>query len=236
MKRIGMDAVGRWAIITAFLGGGAFINQQYHEWKADNATINARMASLEADQRANTAQIHAIAEATATELHDIKAILTQDSKKVKYTAKEVQCMAKNIYHEAGVETLKGKIAVGQVTLNRLATKRWGESICDVVYAKAQFSWTLDKKKVHEKPEGQLWEESKRAAYRVLKGERIKSLTASLYYHTDYIAKPDWVVPSARLAQIDQHIFYQKAKFVLIKKCEASKAKKCATHERSLQRA
>ena len=226
-KAIDTKSLGAFALMAAiFAGSGTYVHSQYLQWKADNAEMRARMDSIEANQKANAETMEELARATANELHDIKAILTQDTKKVKYSAKEVMCLAKNIFHEAGVESKKGKIAVGQVTLNRVATGRWGDNICDVVYAKAQFSWTLDRNKVNEKPQGELWEESKRAAYRVLKGERIKALTTSLFYHTDYIATPRWVDRKAKVAQIDQHIFYQKAKFVLVKKCEPSKTKKC----------
>ena len=38
--------------------------------------------------------------------------------------KEVMCMAKNIFFEAAVESTAGKLAVAQVTLNRVKSKRY----------------------------------------------------------------------------------------------------------------
>jgi spore germination cell wall hydrolase CwlJ-like protein len=71
--------------------------------------------------------------------------IIQVNEKVKYTKNDVECLTKNIYYEAGVEDHRGKFAVGNVTINRLKTGYWGNSICKVVYAKKQFSWTLAKK-------------------------------------------------------------------------------------------
>ena len=49
--------------------------------------------------------------------------------------KDVDCMARNIFYEAGAEPTEGKIAVGIVTLNRAQDGRFGRSVCDVVQAR-----------------------------------------------------------------------------------------------------
>jgi spore germination cell wall hydrolase CwlJ-like protein len=49
--------------------------------------------------------------------------------------KDIECMAKNIFYEAGSEPTEGKIAVGIVTLNRTQDGRFGRSVCDVVKAR-----------------------------------------------------------------------------------------------------
>ena len=49
--------------------------------------------------------------------------------------KDIECMAKNIFYEAGSEPTEGKIAVGIVTLNRTQDGRFGKSVCDVVKAR-----------------------------------------------------------------------------------------------------
>lgn len=122
---------------------------------------------------------------------------------------ELYCLAKNIYHEAGVEDYEGKIAVGQVTFNRVDHKRWGNTVCKVVYERKQFSWTNSAKLRKEQPKGPLWEESKRAALAVMNGERIPGLEVALFYHTDYIRSPAWASPVHELAQIGSHIFYKE---------------------------
>lgn len=149
----------------------------------------------------------------STETKDLKEEITvlraeiYTSEQVKLTEQEKQCLARNIFFEAGVEDIKGKLAVAQVTYNRLKTKRWGKSLCDVVYAKKQFSWTLDKNKRYSSPKGKLWKESLEAKRLFLEGKRIKGLEGSLHYHTDYINTPKWAKKMPVAMQVGQHIFY-----------------------------
>ena len=46
---------------------------------------------------------------------------------------QMNCLAINIYHEARGETVEGKFAVGHVTMNRVNSNRFPNSICKVVY-------------------------------------------------------------------------------------------------------
>lgn len=127
-----------------------------------------------------------------------------------FSQRERECLAKNVFFEAGVEPLIGKIAVAQVTLNRLMSNRWGKSICEVVYKKAQFSWTLVQNKRTETPKGVLWQQAQHAVKLVLdEGVYHTSVKNSLFYHTDYIKEPEWAHEKYRLAQVGQHIFYEK---------------------------
>ena len=65
--------------------------------------------------------------------------------------KDLECLALNIYREAGHEPFEGKVAVAQVTLNRVVDSRFPNTVCDVVYEKTavyskvicQFSWYCD---------------------------------------------------------------------------------------------
>lgn len=121
--------------------------------------------------------------------------------------REQTCLAYNIFHEAGVESVKGKIAVAQITHNRLKTNRWGKDICSVVYARKQFSWTLFQKNHVNKPKGPLWNDSVRAMKAFVDGKRVKGLEDSLHYHTDYIKTPKWAVKKTKALTLGQHIFY-----------------------------
>jgi spore germination cell wall hydrolase CwlJ-like protein len=53
---------------------------------------------------------------------------------------EVSCMAQNILHEAGGESIQGQKAVAAVTMNRLLSGKFPNSVCKVVYDKGQFAW------------------------------------------------------------------------------------------------
>lgn len=131
------------------------------------------------------------------------------NEKINYTKQDVECLTRNIYYEAGVEDHRGKFAIAQVTINRLKTGYWGNTICKVVYAKKQFSWTLAKKL--PKPNSQLWAESEAIARSVLAGHRVRGLTRSLYYHAIYIRDPKWADPDHEVGQIGNHVFYNRAK-------------------------
>lgn len=121
---------------------------------------------------------------------------------------ELQCLAENIFYEAGVESHAGKYAVAQVTVNRLRTGRWGDSICSVVHSPRQFSWTINP--VREVPRGKNWEDSVKIARQVMRGKRVAHLQTALYYHATYV-NPLWRKKSAQIAKIGVHVFYSAAK-------------------------
>jgi spore germination cell wall hydrolase CwlJ-like protein len=135
--------------------------------------------------------------------------IIQVKEHVKYTKNDVECLTKNIYYEARGENTAGKFAVGHITVNRLKTGYWGNSICKVVYAKKQFSWTLAKKL--PRPDSRAWAESEDVARKVLAGHRVRGLTKSLYYHATYIKDPKWADSKHEAGQIGNHIFYNRAR-------------------------
>lgn len=51
---------------------------------------------------------------------------------INLSSKDVDCLAKNIYYEAGGESEEGKVAVAMVTINRVRDGRFGKTICSVV--------------------------------------------------------------------------------------------------------
>jgi spore germination cell wall hydrolase CwlJ-like protein len=139
------------------------------------------------------------------EIHDV----IQTRERLKFTKADVDCLTKNIYYEAGVEDTPGKFAVGHVTINRLKSGRWGDTICKVVYARKQFSWTMLKKL--PVPNSQIWAESQDVAHKILAGHRVRGLNNSLYYHATYIPNPKWVDPNEEVGRIGNHVFYNSAR-------------------------
>ena len=125
-------------------------------------------------------------------------------KTVKATKTELACLAKNIYYEARGEPLRGKIAVAQVTLNRVIHRtEFDASICKVVYAKRQFSWTDEK---HREPRGEAWAEAQVLAKAVLEGSIHIPEFKALYFH-NLTVKPQWRKTRELVARIGNHIFY-----------------------------
>jgi len=56
---------------------------------------------------------------------------------INITSKDIDCLAHNIYYEAGNEPEEGKVAVAMVTINRVRDGRFGNSICSVVNQRTQ---------------------------------------------------------------------------------------------------
>lgn len=141
--------------------------------------------------------------------------LTYKLVKYKNTKKEIKCLALNIFHEARSESIKGQRAVASVTLNRVASNRYPNNICDVVYEKnwdrirkryvGQFSWTeFDQPpKLKSKPWLRAWKIAENA-YKVKNKNQLKG---ALFYHAKYI-KPSWSRKKKPIARIGSHIFYK----------------------------
>lgn len=136
-----------------------------------------------------------------------QVVMYNSGDRIRLSRKEQECLVKNVYHEAGVEPFVGKIAVAQVTFNRLNSGRWGNDVCKVVYAKSQFSWTLSKKKKKETPKGDLWKESVMAVNEFKNGTRISGIENSGFYHTDWISQPKWAKNKQVVLKVGQHLFY-----------------------------
>jgi N-acetylmuramoyl-L-alanine amidase len=123
---------------------------------------------------------------------------------VKATKSEILCLAKNIYYEARGEPIQGKIAVAQVTLNRVTHRtEFDASICRVVYAKQQFSWTHER---HHEPRGDAWLEAQALAKQVLQGTVHLPKFSALYFHNQTV-KPRWSRTKELVARIGNHTFY-----------------------------
>jgi len=134
---------------------------------------------------------------------------------------EIECMAKNIYFEAAVESAAGQLAVAQVTLNRVNSKHYPNSVCEVVYQgphtsdgfpkrdRCQFSWYCDGKGDEVKNKGKLWNTAHNLAKYVLKRqEDLLDITdGATHYHANYIDAPRWAGQKRVTTSIDQHIFY-----------------------------
>jgi spore germination cell wall hydrolase CwlJ-like protein len=139
-----------------------------------------------------------------------KDFLELDRKPILYNSRDLKCLAQNIFFEAGTESMLGKIAVGQVTINRVKIGHWGETICEVVNAKNQFSWT-NRDDLSIDRESKNYKDSFLAAKKVLQErKRLRILRSALFYHADYV-RPNWVDKNQKITKIDKHIFYNGAK-------------------------
>jgi len=124
--------------------------------------------------------------------------------KDKANQKELACLAKNIYHEARGEPIAGQIAVAQVTVNRVRSQEFQNTICEVVYANKQFSWTASQtKKIMD---SKAWNTSLIIAEAVLTKQTLLPNFKALYFHTKQV-NPRWNRKKHIVAKIGNHIFY-----------------------------
>lgn len=129
-------------------------------------------------------------------------LLVKDAPTTSFTEKDVLCLAKNIYHEARGESYKGQLAVAVVTLNRVNSKKYSNNICDVVYERKQFSWTLLKKR--NITDMKAWNTANSVAIDAIsKYNELKQFKATHYHHVSI--NPRWKL--TKIAKIGNHIFY-----------------------------
>lgn len=119
-------------------------------------------------------------------------------------ARQVDCLARNIYHESRGEPFLGQVAVAQVTLNRAKHRLWPSNLCAVVYQRAQFSWTLTQRK--QVRDTKAWRESMIIARAVLLGTLHIPNFHATHFHTKQV-KPQWRHNLQVVATIGNHIFY-----------------------------
>ena len=125
---------------------------------------------------------------------------------------DLECLALNIYHEARSEPEVGQLAVAAVTLNRVESESFPDSICQVVKQggedlhRCQFSWWCDGKK--DTPTNrEAWDTALRIGWLSLQGKTSDPTKGALYYHANYVA-PKWSRKFERTARIGAHLFYR----------------------------
>jgi spore germination cell wall hydrolase CwlJ-like protein len=128
--------------------------------------------------------------------------------------RQLNCLARNIYYEAGNEPFEGRVAVAQVTLNRSESGKFPADVCGVIYQKnvfyekvlCQFSWFCDRTAMARPIHKESYDESMTVAKKVLlEGFRLPGLEKALFYHADFVS-PGW--KKKRIIQIGRHIFYE----------------------------
>jgi N-acetylmuramoyl-L-alanine amidase len=137
--------------------------------------------------------------------------------------KDLECMSKNIYFEAAIESTAGKMAVAQVTMNRVNSPKFPNTVCAVITQgkhhangfpvrdRCQFSWYCDGKG-DDPHKGKMWRESELVAEYVLSTPTLMDITdGATHYHANYIDSPRWAVPSRKTVAIDTHIFFNHSR-------------------------
>jgi spore germination cell wall hydrolase CwlJ-like protein len=151
----------------------------------------------------------------------VSGFVNEEPTLTSYDHKQIRCLAKNVYFEARNEPTLGQIAVAFVTLNRVDSKHFPNTVCDVVEEKTrhvcQFSWFCESRPKHiyqndlliirDDPVYNKIVELVRSVY--LKHTEIDDPTrGSLFYHADYVSRKKIGVRNLSFeTKIGRHIFY-----------------------------
>ena len=136
---------------------------------------------------------------------------------------QVECLAQNIFFEAGHESFTGQVAVGLVTMNRVNSNEHPTTICGVVRETrtlgddklCQFTWWCDdylkqKALTHrftDTERKRYLQIRKVALYTWMNYRHINDVThGAMFYHATYV-NPKWKLK--KTVQIGNHIFYRK---------------------------
>ncbi|MDB4085327.1 cell wall hydrolase [Amylibacter sp.] len=125
---------------------------------------------------------------------------------------EFKCMTEALYFEARGEKVRGIFAVAEVIKNRRDSKKFPNSVCDVINQGShrrhacQFSYMCDglKETIRDK-------EAKEFVAKIAKislESRVPNITAgATYYHANFV-RPKWSKAFKRTATIGKHHFYR----------------------------
>ncbi len=128
-------------------------------------------------------------------------------------SKERTCLAEAIYYEARNQSVAGQMAVADVVMNRVASSRFPNTVCGVVYEGShrvtgcQFSFTCDGS-MDKRVERSAMERSQILAMTVMGGFRLALSQNATNYHATYV-DPYWALTLDKTVKIDDHVFYKR---------------------------
>jgi spore germination cell wall hydrolase CwlJ-like protein len=128
----------------------------------------------------------------------------------KAEARELACLALNVYWESGGEPAKGQAAVAHATLNRVASPRFPDTICGVVAQGmngrgCQFHWTCDGRPDTPRSEA-AFRRSLRIAADALANKSPDPTDGATYFVATRIGRPTWTARLTETAVIGGHRF------------------------------
>lgn len=117
---------------------------------------------------------------------------------------ELRCLSENVYYEGRGEPLVGQYAIAEVTMNRVASHDFPDSVCGVVHQRGAFSWTYQSDM--RAPYGYEWRRAQAVAGSVYENVEAPLVNGALFYHATRIT-PAWAATRSQVAIIGRHLFY-----------------------------
>ncbi|MBX2869033.1 MAG: cell wall hydrolase [Acidiferrobacterales bacterium] len=125
---------------------------------------------------------------------------------IQSSGQELGCLAMNIYHEGRGESAKGRAAIASVTMNRVRSKRYPNTVCEVVWQRRQFSWTHIAPRHHVITDHESWQQAIVVARLFLSGAQVSLVGNATHYHSVNV-QPNWQDESKLVALVGDHYFY-----------------------------
>ena len=134
----------------------------------------------------------------------LSVTLTATLQAKSYDNTQMNCLALVGYHEAKGESDRGMIAVMQVTMNRVKSEKFANTICGVVYSKGQYSWTKHNPKIKEQEQ---YERAKRLAYEVVNGKH-HDISGKALFFVHVKTNRNWLKKLTHTCTIGNHKFFK----------------------------
>ena len=129
------------------------------------------------------------------------------------------CMQCNIYFEARGLSNVEHLMVGLTTLERVKSRKYPDTICEVVWQHRQFSWTIDglSDKIKNKKE---WDSLNNITDLIMlkhendyisvlpEGLEDEDIAGMMYYHAHYV-NPTWAQKMQIVKEYAGHVYYKE---------------------------
>jgi spore germination cell wall hydrolase CwlJ-like protein len=130
----------------------------------------------------------------------------------RFTERDLECLALNVYWEARSDGRDGQLAIAHVTMNRVRAPGFPDDVCSVVreggYARrhrCQFSWWCDGRS--DRPsDRKAWSAARALARDVLAGRTKDPTRGAMYFHRRDVS-PAWASSMVRRCTVGAHLFY-----------------------------
>lgn len=146
---------------------------------------------------------------------------------VDFDLRQITCLQQNIYFESRGESVRGRLATAWVTLNRVNSRHYPETICKVVKQglkdangnplkyKCKFTWYCDGK-ADTPTEEDAWADAGNLAEMFYRECRVGQTAqcppdptqGALYYHTNWV-EPSWKFVYNETTRIGSHVYYTR---------------------------
>ncbi len=132
-------------------------------------------------------------------MNDVKQVTKDQLSVTKYSVEEIEMLAKLINGEARGESFEGKVAVAAVTVNRVSSSEFPNSIEEVIFQSGAYTAVSDGQ--YDRKPGK---DAYKAVYTALIGEDPSS--GALFYYNPETATDNWIRSRHIIKEIGKHVF------------------------------